>query len=205
MPRQTPIENRNRALIALTALTAIRVGAQISLKLKHFDLNRMLVRQIPQEVATKFSKRIDTFVRPFSEALAQICLGWGCYLKDVELFAGDDPLFPKPAMGHHVNNCFAVTDLSREHWAGTAPVRFIMMQAFDDAGIPLLTPHRFRHMLVNDRYERGLNVAEMKALSRNLGHESAMTTLISYGTIAAEQQGRLIRGIKSNHEDKPFT
>lgn len=205
MPDRNPIDKRNRALIALTALTAIRVGALVSLKLKHFDQGRMQVIQSPAEVATKFRKRIDSFLCPFSPALESIFLDWVQYLKEVHVFAGDDPLFPKTAMGKDANDCFLAVGLSREHWAGTSCVREILRVAFDDAGIPRHTPHRFRHMLVGEGYERGLNVAEMKALSQNLGHESPMTTLASYGKIATEQQGRLIRGIASTPEEKPIT
>lgn len=43
LPSGTPIEKRDRAMIALAAVTNIRVGALITLKLKHFDQSRMLV------------------------------------------------------------------------------------------------------------------------------------------------------------------
>ncbi len=205
MPNRTAIEKRNRAMIALLALTAIRVGSLISLKLKHFDQPRMLVKQAPSEVSTKFSKHIDTFLCPFSDEFEGIFIDWVGYIREVQLFSGDDPLFPKTSMGQDADNCFAPLGLSREHWVGTEPVRAILRSAFDNAGIPRHTPHKFRNMLVNEGYDRGLGVAEMKALSQNLGHESAMTTLTSYGTIATEQQGRLIRSCAAKADDKPIT
>jgi hypothetical protein len=48
----------------LLALTAIRDGALIGSKLKHFDERRSLIIQDPREVDTKFGKRIDTFLFP---------------------------------------------------------------------------------------------------------------------------------------------
>ena len=46
MPSQTPLEKRNRAAVVLCALTGIRGGALISLKLKHFQRRRMLKYEI---------------------------------------------------------------------------------------------------------------------------------------------------------------
>jgi integrase len=205
MPSNTPIEKRNRAMIALLALTATRVGALITLKIKHFDQSNMVILQNPLEVSTKFSKRIDAFICPFNTYLENVFLDWVTFLKDAQLFADIDPLFPKTAIGQDTNNFFIADGLSRQHWATTSPVRSILRQAFDETNIPRHTPHRFRNMLVNEAYDRGLSVAEMKALSQNLGHESPMTTLKSYGKIPVEQQGKLIRGIASKPEDKPVT
>lgn len=205
MPSATSLEKRDRALIALLALTATRVGALITLKVKHFDQRKMVIRQNPLEVSTKFGKRIDAFICPFSQFLEDLFLDWVAHLKGVELFGVNDPLFPKTAMTHDANNFFVASGLSRTHWAGTQPVRSILSRAFAEANIPPHTPHRFRNMLVNEAYERGLSIAEMKALSQNLGHESPMTMLKSYGKIPVEQQGRLIRGMTCTPEEKPIT
>src|SRR5687767_15649060 len=40
MPTKSEVERRNRALLAFTALTGVRVGALASLRLKHVDLTR---------------------------------------------------------------------------------------------------------------------------------------------------------------------
>jgi site-specific recombinase XerD len=100
MPHKTTIEKRDRALVAFTAITGIRDGAIITLKLKHFDTSRMLILQNPLEVATKFRKRIDTFLFPLNDDLEKIVLGWLGYLKQELFFADHDPLFPKTALGH---------------------------------------------------------------------------------------------------------
>jgi integrase/recombinase XerD len=99
MPHGTPIEKRNRALIAFSAITGIRDGALVTLKVKHFDEERCLVLQNPNEVSTKFGKRIDTFLFPLNEEFESIVFDWVRYLKNEELFAGSDPLFPKTALG----------------------------------------------------------------------------------------------------------
>lgn len=201
MPISTAIEKRNRALVAFTAITGIRDGAAVTLKLKHFDAVRRLVLQNPNEVNTKFSKRIDTFLFPLNDTLEQIFIDWTRYLREVELFAATDPLFPKTSLAQDENNCFTAIGLSREHWANATPMRTIFEDAFKRAGLPVYTPHSFRHMIVSQMYARGLSVAEFKAWSQNLGHEGAMTTLTSYGKISMEEQGRLVRGAKEQDQE----
>ncbi|MFN3170691.1 MAG: tyrosine-type recombinase/integrase [Hyphomicrobiales bacterium] len=207
MPSETAIEKRDRALIAFTAITGIRDGALVTIKLKHFDETRQLVLQDPKEVATKFSKRIDTFLFPLNEKFEGIALDWISYLRNAELFGDSDPLFPKTAIGQDEDQCFRAVGLSREHWANASPVRAIFKGAFSSAGLPEFTPHRFRDMIVSEMYRRGLSVQEFKAWSQNLGHEGAMTTLNSYGKIGLEEQGRLVRAAstKDDKDDKPLT
>ena len=72
MPSDTDIEKRDRALIAFTILTGIRDGAMVSLRLKHVNVERKLVVQHPNEVATKFSKRIDTYFFPIGDHIEDI-------------------------------------------------------------------------------------------------------------------------------------
>lgn len=203
MPSETAIEKRDRAMLAFTAITGIRDGALISLKLKHFDAARRLVLQNPKEVSTKFSKRIDTFLFPLNEDFEAIFLEWVSYLRNEELFGDHDPLFPKTAMGQDGDQCFVVDGLSREHWANAAPVRKVFKDAFRIVCLPEFTPHRFRNMIVSEMYRRGLSVQEFKAWSQNLGHEGAMTTLTSYGKIGLEEQGRLVRWTKQ-HESEEY-
>lgn len=206
MPSETAVEKRDRAMIAFTAITGTRDGTIPTLKLKHFDPVQMLLRQDPREARTKFSKRIDTFLFPLSEAFEQIFLDWVDYLRDVALFGSGDPLFPKTRLTQDANNCFVADGLSRDCWANASPIRKIFKIAFRNADLPEFTPHLFRDMIVSEMYRRGLSVAEFKAWSQNLGHEGAMTTLNNYGKIGLEEQGRLVRNSSSQagHES-PLT
>lgn len=205
MPSDTPIQMRDRAIIATVAVTGIRDGALISLKLKHFNVARKFVLQDPREVDTKFSKRIDTFLFPLSALLEKIAIEWPAYLREELLFADHDPLFPKTAMGQDEDNCFAPIGLSRDHWADASAVRLVFRTAFERAKLPAFTPHRFRNMIVSEMYKRQLSVAEFKAWSQNLGHEGAMTTLTSYGKLSLEEQEQLIRKHSSSVAEEPLT
>ena len=59
MPASTPIELRNRAIIALLITTGIRVAALITLRGKHVNTMTRWINQDPREVNTKFSKHVD--------------------------------------------------------------------------------------------------------------------------------------------------
>lgn len=55
MPSATEVERRDRAVFALIMLTRIRDNAAASLRIKHVDLERMLILQDPTEVRTQNS------------------------------------------------------------------------------------------------------------------------------------------------------
>jgi integrase/recombinase XerD len=192
MPANTVIEKRNRAMVAFIAVTGIRDGAVISLCLKHFDPARNLVTQNPNEVKTKFSKHILTYLLPLDDGLKTIVLDWVNLLRNELLWGNDDPLFPKTATTLDSDNCFIANGLLREFWTSATPVRDVFKAAFQSAGLPYYSPHTFRHMLVQVAYQRELTHAQLKAWSQNLGHEGLLTTLTSYGTLPKEEQKRLI-------------
>ena len=196
MPARTDVERRGRALIAFTAITGIRDGALISLRVKHVDPVRLRVIQYPKEVATKASKRIDTFFFPVSDRCEQIVLEWLRHLRVPLLFSDDDPLFPKTQIGLDANSCFIANGVCREFWASAARVREVFNTAFVNADLPPFTPHCFRHMLAHLVYSHCSAPEEVKAWSQNLGHESPLTTFTSYGTIATDLQGELVRSAR---------
>lgn len=193
MPSETPIEKRNRALVVCCALTGIRGGALISLKIKHFQRRRMMIVQNPREVKTKFGKVINSLILPIDDEFEAIFLEWIEYLEKTELFTPNDPMFPKTAMSSDLAEGFRVDGLSREHWRTTAPLRKIFETAFTNAALPKYTPHLFRNMIVKEMYDRDLSIEAFKAWSMSLGHESAMTTLTSYGKLSLMDMLRLIR------------
>ena len=202
MPHENEVEKRDRAIIAFTILTAARVSAIATFKMKNFDPSRQLVIQDPKEMDTKFSKLIETFLVNVDDDVLQIFLEWVEYLRTKKLFGANDPLFPKSFNVHDENAFFVVGGLSRQHWANSAPIREIFKKAFQNAGLKYYNPHSFRHTLVHDAMQKGANVEELKALSQNLGHEHLLTTLTSYGTLSPHRQSELIRGMGKARGDQ---
>lgn len=194
MPATTPREMRDKAVFALLCLTGIRVGALISLRIRHVDLNEKSVTQNPREVATKFGKRIDTFfAKGFPEAESAL-RAWITHLEDEALYGPDDPLFPATAIVPHSNTGFAAEGFERRPWKSTEPVRTIVNAAFRAAKLDGFGPHSFRHMLARHATRNCTSVAEIVATAQNLGHSDVLTTLRSYGQISRERQRALITG-----------
>jgi integrase len=196
MPSDTELTLRNRAVIAFTILTGVRDSALISLKLRHIHLDEQLVMQDPEEVKTKFSKRIDTYFLPVGDDIKKIVLDWIKYLYEKKLYGHEAPLFPRTRMAHDETQSFIAAGLEPEHWHTTSPVREIFREAFTQAGLPYYNPHSFRDTLVLLAEKCCPTIEALKAWSQNLGHESMLTTLTSYGTISTHRQGEVIKELQ---------
>jgi integrase len=195
MPAVTEIERRNRALVAFTLLTGARDRAIASLKLKHVDLVTGCVNQDAREVETKFSKTFNTYFFPVGEEISAIVSEWVFYLRHEKLWGNDDPLFPATSICLGADRQFEAAGLARKHWSNASPIRAIFRDAFVRAGLPYFNPHSFRNTLVQLGQEICRTPEQFKAWSQNIGHEKVLTTFLSYGEVACQRQGDIIRGL----------
>jgi len=195
MPTDTEIERRNRALVAFTLLTGARDSAIASMKLKHVDLISGCVNQDAREVKTKFSKTFDTFFFPVGEEVRGIVSEWISYLRDEKLWGNDDPLFPSTRVAVGPSQQFEASGLKRKHWSTASPIRKIFRDAFTTAGLPYFNPHSFRNTLVQLGEKVCKTPEDFKAWSQNLGHAKVLTTFLSYGEVAYQRQGEIIRDL----------
>lgn len=200
MPTGSDSERRNRALIALALLTGARAAALASFKLKHIDLEQGCIYQDAREVRTKGSKTFTTWFCPVGGDALQIVTDWCEYLRKDLLWSEDDPLFPKTHIGIGEQGGFAAIGLAREHWSGTGAIRTIYKDAFTAAGLPYFNPHCFRHALARLGGQICPTIEHYKAWSQNIGHENVQTTLMTYGTVPANKQAELIRGLGAKAE-----
>ncbi|PKO44191.1 MAG: recombinase XerC [Betaproteobacteria bacterium HGW-Betaproteobacteria-22] len=203
MPTNTEIERRNRALVAFTLLTGARDSAIASAKLKHINLEENSFFQDARDVNTKFSKTFTTFFFPVGDDIKQIVVDWIQYLKVEKLYGNNDPLFPMNEIGLNEQLQFSVIGIKPEHWSTASPIREIFKQAFNQAGLEYFNPHSFRNTLVQFAHSRCKSPEELKAWSQNLGHESVMTTLMSYGQVAIDRQSEIISNLSEKHSEIP--
>jgi integrase len=193
MPTATDVQRRDRALFALIALTAARVTAVISLKLRDIDVDRHVLVQDARSVKTKFSKTFDSWFFPLGDDIEGIVVDWVRFLTEEKGWTLDDPLFPATKIEVGASGHFETSGLARERWSGTGSIRTIFRDAFKRAGLPYFNPHSFRSTIVAFGSERDLTWQEMQAWAQNLGHKSLTTTFGSYGQVAPHQQGDLVR------------
>jgi integrase len=85
--------------------------------------------------------------------------------------------------------------LERSHWSTATPIRAIFREAFERAGLPYFHPHSLRKTLARLGEQVCQSPEEFKAWSQNLEHEQVLTTFVSYGKVATERQGEVLRGI----------
>ena len=194
-PEGGETERRNRALVAFTLLTGARDSAIASMKLKHVDLKEGCVYQDAREVKTKFSKTFTTYFFPVGEEVRQIVVEWVHFLREEKLWGNDDPLFPATRVALGAARQFEAAGLKRSHWSTATPIRAIFREAFERAGLPYFHPHSLRKTLVRLGEQNCQSPEAFKAWSQNLGHEQVLTTLMSYGKVATDRQGEIIRGM----------
>jgi integrase len=202
MPTKTEIEKRNRALVAFTLLTGARDSAIASMKLKHVDLLAECVHQDAREVDTKFSKSFTTYFFPVGDDISKIVAAWVTYLREEKLWGNDDPLFPSTRMVIGALQQFEVAGLDRKHWSTASPIRSIFRNAFTAAGLPYFNPHSFRDTIVKFGEQICKTPEDFKAWSQNLGHEKVLTTFLSYGEVAYQRQGEIIRDLAKPQNGK---
>ena len=194
-PATSPVECRDRALIACAILTGARDGALRSLRLKHVNLRERRIDQDAREVATKNAKTFSAWFFPVGGDALTILTEWCAYLRD-ELHRGDnDALFPATAVAPDASGAFAPAGLSRDGWRSTGPVRQVYQRAFAAAGLPYFKPHSLRDTLAQLGERKSPTIEVFKAWSQNLGHARMLTTLTSYGTLSPHRQAELIRSL----------
>ncbi len=128
---------------------------------------------------------------------------WVSYLRDEKVWGNDDPLFPSTRIAVGASRPFETAGLSRVHWSTATPIRTIFRYAFTTAGLPYFNPHSFRNTLVQLGQEVCRTPEQFKAWSQNLGHEKVLTTFLSYGEVAYQRQGEIIRNLGKPQKIKP--
>jgi len=193
MPSDTILEKRDRAVFALVMMTGIRDNAAASLLLGHVDIDRQMIVQDPKTVRTKNSKLIESVFLPLGAAVEDALFSWVAHLREELRWQPCDPLFPQSQQRIDPQRGPVVDGIRRQVWSGSQPIRQIFRRAFDGASLPYFTPHRVRNTVVEYAYLTCRTPEEFKAFSQNLGHESVVTTLSSYGQIPLARQRELIR------------
>lgn len=197
-PVNNEIDQRDRALIAFTALTGMRDQAIVTLPIGCFDPDKMMVSQLPTKgVQTKFSKEIYTTLFNIDKLLVEHFLKWLEYLKKVKHFGNEDPIFPSTELGFVSENHYAFTPIgiNKDFWANTNPMRKIFKERSKQTSVPYFTPHKFRHFLINESQKHMTSIEQLKALSQNLGHENISTTFHGYGAIDTYRVNELVTKI----------
>jgi integrase len=201
MPTSTPIEMRNRAVVAFTLLSGSRDAAIASLRLRHVNLGARVVYLDGRDVRTKFAKTTNAAFFPVGGNAEAIVRDWIAFLTGELGFGPDDPLFPATRTGFGSDGRPLSPTLSRDCWSSGEPIRAIFKAAFAAAGLSYFKPHSFRHTLARLATTKCDTIEELKAWSQNLSHADVLTTLTSYGQVPFHRQRDLILACGDRDED----
>jgi integrase len=195
MPHETPVQCRDRAIVAFLPLSGARDGSIPTFKMKHVDLAAGTVFHDARDVKTKGAKTFSSVLFPVGQVFFDVFADYVERLKNEFLFGPDDPLFPAPQMGHNIERGFVVLGLSRNHWNDASPIRRIVRNAFEAAGFDYPNPHKVRKTLGRLGEQITRTPEEWKAWSQNLGHEDEMTTFRGYGEVPFHRQSEIMKAI----------
>ena len=121
MPTSTPLERRNRAVVAYAVVAGARVAALASFRLGDINVDESFVDQDARHVKTKFSKSFRTFLMPVSDLAMSIAKDWHAELSAQPSRGPDDPLFPATAITLGPDGEFTSGGLAVEGWSTTNP------------------------------------------------------------------------------------
>lgn len=199
MPARTDVERRDRALMACMAMTGIRVGAAISLRLRHIRADRLGIDQDARDMNVKFAKSFTSIFFLIAPDVLAMLLDYVDYVRDELGWSPDHPLFPRKRQD---GGSFTVDGLDDAGWKTPGPVWDMFREAFAAAGLPYHTPHSLRRTLTLAVLRVARDPEMIKILSQNLGHEDILVTLASYGHVPLQRQAERIGALELTSSDR---
>ena len=193
MPYKSLVDMRARGMFALAFLGALRADTLVSLRIKHFDVERRLILQDASVVRAKAGKSLNIFWFPIPQAFEQAILDWLSTLRGLG-FDGEDALFPdtkflKYRVGCRLRNFAPVPVMTTTHSVIAA---FVV--ACKDSGTKF-TPHAAKHTIGSERDNRALTNEERKAWSLNMGHDSEVTTERHYAAMSEDKRLEVLKNL----------
>ena len=204
---------RDKAAAAFLFLSGCRATAFTTLTLDCVDIAARTVKQLPtMGVKTKNSKAAITTLLPIPDLL-DFVRGWDDYLRS--RYPGSTLWYPatKPPFYNEI-----VTDGKIGEQRGFQ-VRIGLRKLFTLAGLPPMSPHKFRHGNAVYGLKLAKDISELKAVSMNLMHASIGITDSIYAVLSdkdlAKQIAQLGQGqsepttqdnaAQSEPDARPFT
>ena len=194
MHAKTDKDKRDRAIISLQALCALRVDELRAVKIKSIieEDEQYFVYVSPKDMGVKFAKTRHAHFLPLPKEITDNVITWRDYLLSIG-FTANDPLFPKIDNRFGKDN-FLEKSVSRVGIKSNTTIRDIFKKAFTAIGLEYLRPHSFRHTWA--RFAETQSPEFLNTVRQCLGHDSIDTTLSSYGQSSLADQRRVIGNMR---------
>lgn len=184
-------EERNQAAVAMLFLSAMRIGAFMTLPIECVHLEQMMIQQLPEKgVKTKNSKAAQTYLLNLPQ-LVTVVRAWdekvraslpGSFYWYARL--GQDGLFS-----------LEVSQAQRRELSQGSRFRTELVEMCQRAGIPYRSPHKLRHGHAVYGMKRAKTMAQLKAVSQNLMHNNMGITDGIYGRLVDDDVRNIITGL----------
>jgi len=197
MPKSTPVELRNRAIIAMFITTGIRVSALITLRGKHVNIHTRWINQDPREVRTKFGKHIRTYCLDLGSELLDAIRDWARW-REAHGFGANAPFFlpDRYMQPNGIGLGYRSADAeSLECWKSDASIQRIIKDAAQAAGISedAISSHDFRKVLHPFLSKQAnMMIIEEVALQLNLGHTPTETIRKHYASMQDSEREEIL-------------
>lgn len=179
---------RDKAAIAFIFLSAMRGAAFVTMPIKAVDLQKRKVYQLPEwGVATKNSKAAITFLLPIPKLL-EVVEDWDTYIRNA---AESDRTMWYARITPDGENVKADSDNSTPAGRRTAMYEGLK-ELCKLTGIEWKSPHKIRHGHGVYGVKHARTMAEYKALSQNMMHDTVETTDKTYSVLVNDDVGDII-------------
>lgn len=185
---------RDKAALAFIYASAMRGGAFVTMPVRSVDLSKSQVYQLPEwGVQTKNSKAAITFLLPIPRLHAAIC-EWDTYIRPRVM---SDKVAWYTVLNHDgidIKDDDIVTD--RPSSGRRSAFYQGLKELCEMAGVEWKSPHKVRHGHGVYGIMHAKTMAEYKALSQNMMHETVATTDKTYSVLANDEVGDIIKSFK---------
>ena len=191
-PRDDVALGRDQAAAAMLFLSGMRASAFGSLPIEAVDLEGGAVKQWPSlGVRTKNGKAATTYLLGIPD-LREVVRKWDAVIR---------PELPPTAAWYtpiisRWGERTLSTDLPGKN-RGQAIIKR-MRKLFDAAGVPYLSPHKFRHGHAVYALQHSQDMADYKAVSMNLMHGDIRVTDAIYAPLAGDDVRQRVTNLNRN-------
>jgi site-specific recombinase XerD len=181
-------EERDQAAVCFMYLSAMRVGAFVSMPAAAVDLQRCKISQFPElGVHTKNGKAALTDLLRLPDLLA-VVQAWDAKVRA----AGALLWFPRVDRWHR----FVGTEKETNWMTRKKLLNQGIRGLCERAGVPYLSSHKLRHGHTVFMMRRVRDMKQLKSLSQNLMHSSVAITDAIYGRLVSDDIADLYKGIE---------
>lgn len=184
------VDMRDAALISFMFFSGLREGSITTIKIKDFDINKLVVvLDALGGAKTKYSKSNTVKLLEFDKSLTKTIINWYNYLLTDKKYEEEMPLFPMTDTKNRPGTYnFGAFEVKPEFWASPSAINKIIEDRSNNAALPYYRPHLIRGLHISLALSYARSGAEMLALSRNIGHDSIKTTFEYYGYMDVRNQ-----------------